>query len=82
LRRRKRSRRSPVLPRVAGIYKPVIAAVEGYALGGGSEIALLCDSSSPARRPIRPSEAKLGPDAGRSGDTDLSRIIGKPLARN
>jgi enoyl-CoA hydratase/carnithine racemase len=69
-RRRKRSRKVNQLFRTLPEFtKPVIAAVEGYALGGGFEIALLCDFIVAGLMP------------GGAGTQTLARIIGKPLAK-
>jgi enoyl-CoA hydratase/carnithine racemase len=82
-RRRKRSRKVNQFFRALPEFtKPVIAAVEGYALGGGFEIALLCDfivASETAQFGLP--EAKLGLMPGGAGTQTLSRIIGKPLAK-
>jgi len=62
--------------------KPVIAAVEGFALGGGFEMALLCDlvvCGEGAKFGLP--EAKLGLMPGGAGTQTLPRVIGKPLAK-
>ena len=62
--------------------KPVIAAVEGYALGGGLEIMLRCDfavGSDTAR--IGLTEAKHGLFSILGGAWSLARAIGEPRAR-
>lgn len=61
--------------------KPVIAAVEGLALGGGLELVLACDTSivgSGARLGLP--EVKLGVIPGGGGTQRLIRAIGKPRA--
>lgn len=82
-RRRKRSRKVNQLFRgLPEFTKPVIAAVEGFALGGGFEVALLCDfivASETAQFGLP--EAKLGLMPGGAGTLTLSRIVGKPLAK-
>jgi enoyl-CoA hydratase/carnithine racemase len=82
-RRRKRSRKVNQFFRALPEFtKPVIAAVEGYALGGGFEIALLCDfvvAGETAQFGLP--EAKLGLMPGGAGTQTLARIIGKPLAK-
>jgi enoyl-CoA hydratase len=62
--------------------KPVIAAVNGYALGGGLELALACDfiySSENAKLGLP--EVTLGVIPGFGGTQNLARLIGPNRAR-
>jgi enoyl-CoA hydratase len=62
--------------------KPVIAAINGVALGGGCEVALACDvrlASEKAR--LGQPEVNLGIMPGWGGTVRLSRIVGEGIAR-
>ncbi len=74
---------SSALGALARIPKPVVAAITGYALGGGCELALACDwrvVASDAK--LGQPEIKLGIIPGAGGTQRLARLIGPARAKD
>ena len=71
-----------LLDKIENLEKPVIAAINGYALGGGCQLALACDiriASSNAK--IGQTEVTIGIPPGWGGTQRLSRIVGPAKAK-
>jgi enoyl-CoA hydratase len=66
-----------VFAKIEALTKPVIAAINGFALGGGCELAMSCDFRiASTRAKLGQPEVNLGLTPGFAGTQRLSRLVG------
>lgn len=71
-----------MLNKIENLEKPVIAAINGYALGGGCEIALACDIRiASVNAKIGQTEVKIGIPPGWGGTQRMLRVLGPAKAK-
>jgi len=71
-----------IFDKIAGLKKPVIAAINGFALGGGCELAMACDIRLASKKAkFGQPEVTLGITPGFAGTQRLPRLVGRAIAK-